>query len=82
VEVGGKAPTLKQMKQLVDQARQDDVRIIFVQPQFEPKAAEAVARELDGAVVKVDPLNRNVLESLQSIADRLEEAFTETREQP
>jgi len=72
VETGGREPTSRQLKQLIERARREDVRVIFVQPQFPPKAAEAVAREIGGVVVQIDPLARDYLENLERIADEIE----------
>lgn len=53
VEVGGKSPTPKQLGELIHRARAAGVRIIFVQPQFDSKAVQAVAEAIDGAVVPI-----------------------------
>lgn len=75
VQVEGKDPTAKQLRELINQAKQDDVRIIFVQPQFKSQSARAIANAIDGAVVPLDPLKRNVLKNLGKIARAAEKAF-------
>jgi zinc transport system substrate-binding protein len=60
---------------LIDRARSDSVRIIFVQPQFSRESAELVAREIDGSVLAIDPLARDWLDNLARTAVSLREAF-------
>lgn len=76
VELGGKSPTPRQVAALIGQAKADGVRIIFVQPQFDRHSAEAVAAAIDGAVIPIDALARDVLANLEEIAGQLEQALT------
>ncbi|EKD38841.1 MAG: hypothetical protein ACD_75C00593G0003, partial [uncultured bacterium] len=48
VEVGGKSPSPRQLSALITKARKEGVKIIFVQPQFDTKSAETVARAIGG----------------------------------
>ncbi len=75
VQVEGKDPTAKELRELINQAKQDNVRIIFVQPQFKSQSARAIASAIDGAVVPLDPMKRNVLKNLEKIARTAEKAF-------
>ncbi|MFP4580566.1 MAG: metal ABC transporter solute-binding protein, Zn/Mn family [Candidatus Sumerlaeia bacterium] len=75
VEIEGKAPTPRQLNRLIKDARAAKVKILFVQPQFDQKSARAVASAINGAVVRLDPLEPDVLSNLQKIADEIEEAL-------
>ena len=75
VEIEGKAPTPKQVVDLINRAKEANVRVIFVQPQFPAGSAEAIAREINGAVVKLDPLARDYLANLESKADEIARAL-------
>ena len=75
VEINGKSPTPRQLTALIRQAREDRVRTIFVQPQFDSKSADTVARAINGAVVPIDPLAQEVLQNLASITAAIEQAF-------
>ncbi|MEW6593366.1 MAG: zinc ABC transporter substrate-binding protein [Thermodesulfobacteriota bacterium] len=79
VETGGKSPSPKRLTALVRQAKVDGVKVIFVQPQFDAKAAATVAAGIGGAVVPIDPLAREVTANLSSIAGAIDQAF---RQQP
>jgi zinc transport system substrate-binding protein len=75
VEVEGKEPGPKQLAELINRARTSDVHLIFVQPQFSQKSAEVLAREIDGAVVPLDPLAEDYLANLRHIAQEVRRAF-------
>jgi zinc transport system substrate-binding protein len=80
VETGGKEPGARQLADLIERARRDGARVIFVQPQFSTKAAEAVAEAIDGAVVAIDPLARDYVANLELIADKVASALREDTE--
>ncbi|MFV0436695.1 MAG: metal ABC transporter solute-binding protein, Zn/Mn family [Desulfopila sp.] len=75
VEVGGKSPEPRQLAALIGKAKAEKVKIIFVQPQFDPKAAEAIAAAIGGRVVPLDALAEDVPENLLTIATRIEEVL-------
>jgi len=75
VETGGKQPGTRQLEHLIEEAKEQGVRVIFVQPQFARKSAEAIAEAIDGAVVPIDPLARDYLENLERMAERVEEGL-------
>jgi zinc transport system substrate-binding protein len=68
IEIEGKEPSAKQLARIVDKAKKDEVRVIFVQPQFSKKSAESIARAIGGAVVPINPLARDYLANLDGIA--------------
>lgn len=54
IEHEGKNPSPTQLKKLVDKAKQDNVKAVFIQQEFDPKNSETVANELG---VKPIPIN-------------------------
>ena len=68
VEVEGKAPKPRQLMHLIDEARREKVRAIFVQPEFSDKSARLLARELGIPVVKISPLAENWNDNLLKLA--------------
>lgn len=68
IEKEGKEPTSQELAQLVDQARQDNITLVFVSPQHNQRNAQVIADELGGEVVVVDPLARDYLENLAQVA--------------
>lgn len=64
IEKGGKEPTPQSIANVIEQARKNNIRIIFVSPQFSRKNADFIAGELDAEVVLIDPLAPNYLENM------------------
>jgi zinc transport system substrate-binding protein len=69
IEIEGKSPSASDLAELIETARRLDIRAIFVQKQFSSEAAEAVAEEIGGQVVRVDPLARDYMANMRTMAD-------------
>lgn len=68
IELEGKAPKPAQLKALIKHAREKNIKVIFVQPQFSTKSAELVAKEIGGQVAFADPLAADWMANLREIA--------------
>lgn len=77
IEYEGKEPGPRGLAALIEQARRENVRVVFVQPQFSERLAEQVARAIDGRVVTVDPLAEDFATNLRLVASRIAEAVRE-----
>jgi len=75
VEIEGKSPKSAQIMELIEHARENNIKIIFVQPQFSSKSAELIAREIGGEVAMVDALAENWSENLREVANKFEAAL-------
>lgn len=75
VEASGKQPGARQLAALIDHARREHVRLIFVEPQFPTESAKAVADAIGGAVVPLDPLARDYLDNLRDMAAKIRDAL-------
>lgn len=75
VEIEGKQPSPKQLSHLINKARSEGVKVIFVQPQYAKKDAETIAREIGGAVIPMNPLPRDYLDNLEKMAGLLRRAL-------
>jgi zinc transport system substrate-binding protein len=78
IETGGKQPSAKQLAALIEGAKKARVRLIFVQPQFDKRNAEVVAKEIGGAVVTLDPLAENYVDNLLHVASQIQVALGAT----
>ena len=74
IEIEGKAPKPAQLAELIGHAKEQNIQIIFVQPQFSRKSAEVVAREIGGKVVFADPLAEDWLQNLADVAEKFRQA--------
>lgn len=68
IEKEGKRPGARSLTALIEQAKREHVRIIFVQPQFDKRSAKQVARAIGGQVVSIDPLSANYAENMRKAA--------------
>ena len=68
IEREGKAPGARRLTALIEQARATGTRVIFVQPQFDRRAAERVAQAINGRVEAVDPLAPDYADNLRRVA--------------
>lgn len=75
IESGGKEPSPAALVRLVERARREGVRVLFVQPGFSDRGARVVAREIGARVVKLDPLAYDWPASLRRAASALREAL-------
>jgi zinc transport system substrate-binding protein len=71
VELGGKAPSPRQLVALIEQAKADGVKVVFVQKQFPVASAKAIAEAIGGTVVQLDPLAEDSIANLRLIADSI-----------
>ena len=68
IEVTGRRPSPKQLVGIASQAKEDNVKVIFVQPQFDQSSAASLAETIGGTVQELDPLEKDVLGNLRAIA--------------
>ncbi|MGX9728108.1 MAG: metal ABC transporter solute-binding protein, Zn/Mn family [Candidatus Electronema sp. VV] len=76
VEIEGKSPSPKQLYALISKAKQEKARVIFVQPQFDRKNAETVAKAIGGRVAVLDPMAADVLENMRLMAKEITAALS------
>jgi zinc transport system substrate-binding protein len=74
IEHEGKAPGARRLASLIEQARAADTRVIFVQPQFDKRAAERVATAIGGRVETVNPLAEDYADNLRRVARLIADA--------
>lgn len=76
IETGGKEPSVQTLEQIITKAREEQVRVIFVQSQFPTTAAKTVADSLGAQVVPLDPLAKNWMENIRIMGAALKQAIT------
>ena len=76
IEAEGKQPGAKTLARLIEQAKEDDIKVIFIQKQFDHTQAESIARAIGGVVLDIDPLAEDYLDNLKHIADAISGVVT------
>lgn len=69
IEVEGKEPKPAELKELIEEAKEHGVKVIFVAPQFPTKAANLIAKETGAKVVTIDQLPENWLAEMKKTAE-------------
>ncbi len=68
IEQEGKSPGAKSLQHLIQQAKELNIKVVFVQPQFNQRNAKTIAQAIDGEVVAIDPLAERYIENLRTVA--------------
>ncbi len=71
IEIEGKNPKPAQVKELIEHAKEENIQVIFAQPQFSTKSAKIIAKELKGTVLFLDPLAEDWLGNMVAVSDQL-----------
>lgn len=75
VETGGKEPSARDLAKLIKEAREHKPKVIFVQPQYTVKSAEALARQIGCAVVPINPLPENYFKEMHDMSSKVREGL-------
>ncbi len=71
IEAGGKEPSPAHLKELINTCKTEKVRIIFIQPEFDRRNAELIARQTGTQVVTINPLSYDWEEEMLRTATSL-----------
>ena len=68
VENEGKEPGPKELAHIVAEAKKDGIKVVFIQPQFSARTAQAIAEAIGGQVTAADPLAADWAGNLREVA--------------
>ena len=77
IELNGREASAADLAQIIREAKAADIHTVFVQEQFNPRNANALAKEIGGKVVPLDPLAADISVNLRKIADSIAAGFEE-----
>jgi zinc transport system substrate-binding protein len=75
VESEGKEPSPSGMKELIDLARKENLKTIFVQREYDRRNALAIAAETGASIVIIDPLSADWYQSTSDILEALHKSL-------
>lgn len=76
MELAGKQPTDAELAQLRTLAQRHGLSVVFVQPQINSQAAQAVAQSIPhGRVIVIDPLAEDIPANLRQVVEQLVKSF-------
>lgn len=71
IEHEGKNPSPSQLKDLIDKAKAEGIKVVFIQQEFDTKNAETVAEAINGKTIRINLLSYNWDEEMIKIAKAL-----------
>ena len=71
VQLGESEPGPKDIKNLIKIAREKKIDIVITEPQFSSKTANIIARAINGKVISIDPLSKDVIETAKKLKEAL-----------
>lgn len=75
IEEDGKETTAKRLKEVIDFAKENNIKFVFYQEEFDSKQAETIASEISGKSIQVSPLSPDYIENLKHISDKFKEVL-------
>jgi len=75
VQIEGSEPSAAEMAGLIQTAQENNIRVIFAQPEFSTESAKAIAEEIGGQVLLISPLAPDWLDNLHRVADTFAETL-------
>jgi zinc transport system substrate-binding protein len=72
---GEKEPGPRHLQEVIELGRKSNVTVVFVEPEFNPKAAEVIAREMNASIVYLDPLAGNYLDNMRTVGEKIAESL-------
>lgn len=71
MELEGKTPSSAYLKDLVDLGKKEDIKVIFLQMQFDQHNAEVLAKEIGAEIVQINPLDPEWYQQMLFITEKL-----------
>ena len=76
VEVEGKEPKPNELVELIKDAKEHDIKIVFVSPQFSQKSAKTISKNIGAKVISLDSLDENWNSSLVLTAKEIANSYS------
>ncbi|WP_040914367.1 metal ABC transporter solute-binding protein, Zn/Mn family [Lentisphaera araneosa] len=71
IQVNEKAPTPRQLLTIINKAKKDKVKVIFMQAQFNDRPAKMISSRTGAKIVKINPLQEDIVDLLKVAVEAL-----------
>lgn len=71
IEKEGKEPSPAQLENIISECKRAKVHVVFVQPEFDRRNAEIIAKQIGARVIPINPLNYSWDKEMMAIAKAL-----------
>ncbi len=75
LESGGKEPTPQRMTELIDLSKKENIKVMYIQSEFDRENARVFAEEVGGKVIQVRPLDPAWAENLMEMTNIIVDNF-------
>jgi zinc transport system substrate-binding protein len=75
LEIEGKTPGPRQTASWIEFARKENIKTIFVQPEYNLFSAQTIAKSIDGKIITLDPMSKNYFDNLVFMASEISRSF-------
>lgn len=75
LEEEGKEATAKHLKDMVDFAKKENIKVIFYQEEIDSKQSKAFAEEIEGKTIQLAPLSPDYIENFNRMAKTMAEVM-------
>jgi zinc transport system substrate-binding protein len=71
IEIEGKTPSPKDVADVIQEAEEHNIKVVFASPEFDVKSAQAIAEAIGGRVALIDPLARDYINNMYQVLNEL-----------
>jgi len=71
IEEEGKEPTAADLAHVIKEAQENNIKVVFASPQFNPQSARVIAEAIGGKVIIIDPLAADYIANMRSLLDEM-----------
>ena len=77
IEFAGKEPTAAYLFKLIDVAKQEHIKVVFIQQQYDTKNAAAVAKEIGARLIQFDHMAPDWLDNMYRLGSMIKKEMSE-----
>lgn len=78
VEVDGKEPSASKLREIIEEVRSENIKVVLIQNEFPFERATVIAQETNAEIAQIKPLDYNWLTIMYEITDIIDKALTKS----
>ncbi len=71
IEVEGNEPSAAELADIIKEAKENQIKVIFTQPEFSPQTSNAIAQEIGAKVVPISAFSSDWLNNMRQVSQTL-----------
>ena len=71
IEAEGKEPTAADLAHVIKEAQENNIKVVFASPQFNPQSAKVIADAIGGKVILIDPLAEDYIANMRFLLNEM-----------